>query len=193
MSLLPRCSPRFHPPNPITIAIEDDRRTVVAYGVMADISTGGGCIHTDVLIVDDATFNLRLSIASPPEVHTALGRIAWTKSDPECSQVTAYCCGVEWLSLGHTLRCRLRQLSDEAVRSGNRDRFMLVNMRLERVARPSPNRKLLAEWNLDTGPQTQPVGIAKRARAAGGSAPGAGHERASVLRFPRDRVKDGSR
>ncbi len=195
MSLLPRRSPRIQPPNPITIAIEDDHGTIVAYGVMADISTGGGCIHTDVLILDDATFNLRLSVAFPPEVHTAVGRIAWTRSDPECSQMRAYCCGVEWLGLGHTLTCRLRQLTNEAVCSGNEDRFIFDNMRVWRVGTPSPSRKLFAPGNadLEAGPQTRPLTITERARATHGSAPGSSHERASILRFPRRHVKYGGR
>lgn len=193
MSVLPRCPPRIHPPNPITVAFEDDRGAVVAYGVMADISQGGGCIQTDVLIVNGATFGLRLSFAYPPEVHDVVGRIAWARPDADSSLTKAYRCGVEWLSLGYTLTCRLGQLTRESVRSGKEHRLVSGEKGVGSVIRTSPSGTILTAREHETlwsgsGPQTRPIATKQRMGAASREAAGAGQERGDVLRFTRQRA-----
>jgi hypothetical protein len=189
--ILPRCLPRIQPPSPITVVLEDGRGTAVAYGVVSDISKRGGCIHTDVLIVNDATFNLRLSLSSPPEVHTVRGRIAWARPDPECPRVGAYCCGIEWLSLGYTLRCRLRQLTTDALRSASLHRFILDKKRVKPATAPSPKGRLPVPQDQDpeTGPQTRPFAVTQRAGAARSAAGTAAHGRAGILSFPQQGLR----
>jgi hypothetical protein len=171
--------------------LEDGRGTAVAYGVVSDISNKGGCIHTDVLIVDGATFNVRLSLASPPEVHAVTGRIAWARPDPACPRVGAYCCGVEWLSLGYTLRCRLRQLTTDALRSASLHRFIFDKKRVKPVTAPSPRRQLPGPQDQDpeTGPQTRPFPVNRRAGAARRAVATAAHERAGILSFPQQGLR----
>jgi hypothetical protein len=188
---LPRCPPRIHPPNPITVAIEDDRGTVIAYGVMADISRGGGCIQTDVLILNGATLDLRLSFAYPPEVHDVVGRIAWARPDVDASLAEAYRCGVEWVRLGYTLTCRLGQLTRETARSGKERRLVSGDRRVGRLVRPASGTILTptehALWS-PSGPQTQPVATSRRAGAVSRDVAGASLERADILRFTRQRA-----
>ena len=195
MSVPPRCSPRIEPPCPITVAIEEERGTVVAYGVVTDISKRGGCIRTDVLLAQDARLCLRVSFAHPPGVHTAVGTVAWARADPNCSRNRAYGCGVEWLSLGHTLRCRLRQLANVAVPSGKRDRFVYENKWVVNGAWSSPSFVIPsppsdARWN-PSDAKTGPLTLPPRVRAAVRLAQNAGLERAAISRLPRQRVKEG--
>ena len=42
-----RLTPRIIPATPITVAIEEEARPVVAYGAIADISGNGACVWTD--------------------------------------------------------------------------------------------------------------------------------------------------
>jgi len=195
VSAAPRCSPRFEPPCPITVAIEDERGTVVAYGVVADISKKGGCIRTDVLLAQDARFCLRVSFAHLSGVHTAVGTVAWARADPNCSRNRAYCCGVEWLSLGYTLRCRLRQLANGAVHSGKRDRFVFESKWVVKGAWPPPSFVIPsppsdARWT-PSGAPTGPLTLAPRVRPAVHLAQNAGLKRVAISRFPRQRVKEG--
>jgi hypothetical protein len=169
-----RCSPRIEPPCPITVAIEEERGTVVAYGVLADLSRKGGCVRTETLLDQGATFIFRMSFAYPPEVHTVLGKVAWARGDPDCSLEQA-CCGVEWLSLGYSLRCRLRQLAKVAVPSGRRDRFLFENAWVVSGAWPppslvTPSLHYDARWD-PFDPQTGPLTVPQRLRAAVRSAP----------------------
>ena len=39
-------TPRIIPASPITVAIEEEARPVVAYGAVADISGNGACVWT---------------------------------------------------------------------------------------------------------------------------------------------------
>jgi hypothetical protein len=117
-----RHSPRIQPPCPITVAIEERGGRVVAYGVVADVSTKGGCVWTDVLLRRGATLRLRMSFASPPEVHTLQATVAWASIDSHSSLKNAYCCGFRWRYLGYTLQCRLRQLGRLAAPRSEQDR-----------------------------------------------------------------------
>ena len=196
MSPPPRCSPRIEPPCPITVAIEEVDGTVIAYGVVADLSKMGGCIRTETLLAQGATLCFRMSFAYPPEVHTVLGKVAWARVDPNCSLEKA-CCGVEWLSLGYSLRCRLRQLARAAVPSGKRNRLVFETTWVVSGAWPPPSHvtpspHFDARWN-PSDPQTGPLTVPQAVRAAVRSASNASHEGASILRLPRQRVKEGNR
>lgn len=117
-----RYFPRIQPPCPITVAIEEQGGRVIAYGVVADVSTRGGCVWTDVLLRRDATLRLRMSFAYPPEVHTLQATVAWAARDPHASLKNAYCCGFRWRHVGYALQCRLGQLGRLAVPRSERDR-----------------------------------------------------------------------
>lgn len=195
MSGPPRCSPRIEPPCPITVAIEEERGTVIAYGVVADLSKKGGCVRTESLLPRGATLHFRMSFAYPPGVHTAVGKVAWARREPNGSLEKA-CCGVEWVSLGYSLRCHLRQLAKVAVPSGKRDRFVFENAWV--VSGTWPPRSVVTsspyyEAPVDPfDPQTGPLTVPRRLRAAVRSAPHAGHEEPIILRFPRRPVKEGN-
>jgi hypothetical protein len=162
VSVLSRFPPRVQPPNPITVAIEDDHASVVAYGVMSDISRRGACVQTDVLLAEGARFDMRLSFAYPPEVHRVIGRVAWARADEEGSTKTAYRCGVEWLSLGYTLQCRIRQLTPP-VAPGSEHRFGFDGRWATSVLRAYPGVTILRSGPAAAGP---------RQRRSGGTQPG---------------------
>lgn len=191
----PRCSPRIEPPCPITVAIEGERGTVIAYGVVADLSKRGGCIRTEFLLPQGVTLCFRMSLAYPPEVHSVIGKVAWAMVDPDCSLEKA-CCGVEWLSLGYSLRCRLRQLAKVAIPSGKRDRLVFENTWVVSGAWPPPSLATPtphydARWD-PFDPQTGPLTVPQRVRAAARAARHVGSEGASILRFPELRATEGN-
>lgn len=127
MSQPHRSAPRIDPPCPTTVAIGDSNGTVVAYGIVSDISKTGGCIWTDVLLDVGTTVNLRLSFAYPPEVHTLAGSITWAKSDARNPGEHAYRLGVRWLEVGYTLRRRIRQLMNSAVPTSRGELHMFAS------------------------------------------------------------------
>ena len=160
-----RYSPRIEPPCPFTVAIEEDRGAVVAYGVVADISKRGGCIRTDVLLEVGTTVHLRLSFDYPPEIHTLVGTVAWARSDSKHPEENAYCCGLEWLGIGYSLRGLLRQLTNSAAPPPpNKDQQIFENRWIVAGQWPPPILVVPAPpWHphgnrsgVETGPATLP-------------------------------------
>jgi hypothetical protein len=159
---------------------------------MADISRGGGCIQTDVLIMNGATFGLRLSFAYPPEVHDVVGRVAWARPETDSSLTAGYRCGVEWVRVGYTLTCRLGQLTREGVRPGREHRLASGDRRLGGVVRPSPSRAILTptehmQWS-PSGPQMKPVATKAGTDASSREATTVKLKGPDILRFTRRRV-----
>jgi hypothetical protein len=111
-----RRSPRIVPPAPITVAIEEDDGSPVAYGVIADISGSGACVWTDAHLAIDATLRFRISFAHPPEVHEMAGVVVWVRDDRDRRSLTSsFQCGIEWLGATQACRIRLRALAQRAV------------------------------------------------------------------------------
>ena len=68
---------RIVPPNPITVAIDDENGLPLGYGVIANVSDAGGCIWTDGRLEPGARLGLRVSFAHPPEVHEVAALVVW--------------------------------------------------------------------------------------------------------------------
>lgn len=122
-----RSAPRIEPPCPITVAIAREDGTVVAYGVVADISRSGGCIWTDVLPEVGTTVHLRLSFTRPTELHALAGSVAWASADAGEAGADACRCGLTWLDVGNTLRQRLRQLVNSAIPTSRSELYVFAN------------------------------------------------------------------
>jgi hypothetical protein len=147
-----RYSPRIAPPCPITVALEERHGYVVAYGVVADLSRGGGCIRTDVLLAPGVALGLRMSFATPPEMHSLGGTVAWSRADRDHSRRNAFRCGLQWSTVGHALRSRLRQLARVAVPLCESDRYLyekqwVVNQPWPPPALGAPSPDEGAAWN----------------------------------------------
>jgi hypothetical protein len=111
-----RLTPRIVPPNPITVAIEKNNGSVVAYGVVADISGTGACVWTDEHLAVGSTLRFRISFAHPPEVHELVGSVVWDRRAlPERGRPNTARCGVTWLGSTQACRRRLRELAQRAV------------------------------------------------------------------------------
>ena len=78
-----RLTPRIIPASPITVAIEEKTRPVVAYGAIADISGNGACVWTDARLDIGRTLRFRISFPSPPEVHEVVGVVVWAQDSLE--------------------------------------------------------------------------------------------------------------
>lgn len=111
-----RRSPRIVPPAPITVAIEQDDGSELAYGVIADISGSGACVWTDAHLAIGTNLRFRISFAQPPEVHEMAGAVVWVRDDRNRRTLTnAFQCGIEWLGATEACRIRLRALAQRAV------------------------------------------------------------------------------
>jgi Tfp pilus assembly protein PilZ len=67
---------RVIPQKAITVAIDGPRQDR-AYGVVANISTGGVCLLTDASLPLGGNCQLELSFFREPEIVPAAGRIVW--------------------------------------------------------------------------------------------------------------------
>jgi hypothetical protein len=137
MSEAHRGSPRIEPPSPTTVAIEEIRGWVTAYGVLADVSKTGGCIWTDTLLGVGRRIHLRLSFAYPPEIHTLVATVVWA-SVARGPTKHACRCGVRWVGLGYTLRSRLRQMIRSAVPGPGKDLHLFETHWIVQEERPGP-------------------------------------------------------
>ncbi len=72
-----RRSQRFEPTRPITVAISKDGMSF-AYGVVANLSEGGACLHTNV-VPREHLLDVLLSFYDGEYVRTT-GRIVWSES-----------------------------------------------------------------------------------------------------------------
>jgi hypothetical protein len=110
-----RLTPRIIPAHPITVAIEEEARPVVAYGTIADISGSGACVWTDARLDIGHTLRFRISFPHPPEVHELVGVIVWAQDPLEGMGEESRRYGIEWLGASREARARLRELAHRAV------------------------------------------------------------------------------
>lgn len=109
-----RLTPRIIPASPITVAIEEEARPVVAYGAVADISGNGACVWTDAHLAISRTMRFRISFPTPPEVHELVGVVVWAQDALEGVGNGSRRYGVEWLGASRECRARLRELAHRA-------------------------------------------------------------------------------
>ena len=121
-----RLTPRIIPASPITVAIEEEARPVVAYGAIADISGNGACVWTDAHLDIGRTMRFRISFPTPPEVHELVGVVVWAQDALEGLGKDSRRYGVEWLGASRECRARLRELAHRAVpqEEGNAQLFL---------------------------------------------------------------------
>jgi hypothetical protein len=110
-----RLTPRIIPASPITVAIEEEARPVLAYGAIADISGNGACVWTDARLDVGQTLRFRISFPSPPEVHELVGVVVWAQDTLEGMGEQSRRYGIEWLGASRECRVRLRELAHRAV------------------------------------------------------------------------------
>ena len=123
MSAPRRLTPRIVPPSPITVAIEDDAGSAVAYGVIADISGSGACVWTDAALAVGTTLSFRISFAQPPDVYEVIGVVVWSEPAAESEARGARRAGVEWLGATRACRERLRDLAGQAVQPREHEQY----------------------------------------------------------------------
>ena len=99
-----RITPRIVPPSPISVAVEQDGGSLLAYGLIADISGNGACVWTDAHLEVGSRLRFRISFAQPPEIHELVGTVVWDRPAlPERGRKNNARCGVMWL--GATALC----------------------------------------------------------------------------------------
>ncbi len=116
----PRQRARIIPPTPITVAIDDQETgSCLCYGVIANVSEDGACVWTNGQLATGSRLLLRVSFASPPEVHEVTGRVIWGKATDEASPALANGAlrrfGVAWQDAPPAYVDRLRQISTRAL------------------------------------------------------------------------------
>jgi hypothetical protein len=107
----PRQRARIVPPNPITVAIDDENGLPLAYAVIANVSDAGGCIWTDSRLEPGARLGLRVSFPHPPEVHEAAALVVWGDEgeDRAGSRMRRY--GLRWNDASSACVRRLREVA----------------------------------------------------------------------------------
>lgn len=123
MSAPRRLTARIVPPSPITVAIEDDGGSAVAYGVVADISGSGACVWTDAALAVGTNLVFRISFAQPPDVHEVIGVVVWSEAVADPDSRGTRSAGVEWLGASRACRERLRDLAGRAVQPRENEKY----------------------------------------------------------------------
>jgi hypothetical protein len=109
-----RLTARIAPARPITVAIEEDGRQTVAYGVIANLSEGGACLWTDGFLRVGTHLQLQISFAQPPEVLDVNGLVLWGQvCRAKSGETRKY--GLEWHGTPLHARERLRDLASQPV------------------------------------------------------------------------------
>ena len=109
---------RIVPPDPITVAIDDENGLPLGYGVIANISDAGGCILTDGRLEPGSRLSLRVSFSHPPEVHEAAALVVWGDEGEDRAGCRMDRYGLRWKDASSACVRRLRELALEA--SGER-------------------------------------------------------------------------
>jgi hypothetical protein len=102
---------RIVPPNPITVAIDDENALPLGYGVIANVSDAGGCIWTDSRLDPGARLSLRVSFPCPPEVHEAAALVVWGAEGEDRSGSRMHRYGLRWNDASSACVRRLRELA----------------------------------------------------------------------------------
>jgi hypothetical protein len=114
----PRQRARIVPPDPITVAIDDDNGLPLGYGVIANVSDTGGCVWTDGRLEPGARLSLRVSFAQPAEVHDVAALVVWGDEGEDRSGGPMHRYGLRWQDASSACVRRLRHLALQA--SGER-------------------------------------------------------------------------
>jgi hypothetical protein len=114
----PRQRARIVPPDPITVAIDDESGIPLGYGVVADVSEAGACLWTDGRLDAGARLILRISFARPAEVHEVAARVVWGDEGEDRAGARIHRYGVQWQ--GPSSAC-VRRLRDLALRAADGD------------------------------------------------------------------------
>jgi PilZ domain len=110
-----RLTARIVPPQPITVAITEEGGAPLAFGVIADISEGGGCVWTDAHLSVEATLEFRISFARPSEMYSVIGSVVWGQDRLPGAGHGGRRYGIRWLATTVKYRRRLRELADRAM------------------------------------------------------------------------------
>ena len=102
------------PPNPITVAIDDENSLPVGYGVIANVSESGACVWTDGALDPGARLSLRVSFAQPAEVHDVAAVVVWGDEGEDRSGNRMQRYGLRWYDPSSACVQRLRQLAMRA-------------------------------------------------------------------------------
>lgn len=112
----PRLRSRIVPPNPITVALDDENGLPLGYGVIANVSDAGGCIWTDRALEPGAWLCLRISFACPAEVHEVAAQVVWADEGQDRAGTPTRRYGLRWH--GTPTAC-LTRLNDLALRAAH--------------------------------------------------------------------------
>jgi hypothetical protein len=107
----PRQRARIVPPNPITVAIDDENSLPVGYGVIANISDAGGCVWTDTRLEPGARLSLRVSFPHPAEVHEAAALVVWGDEGEDRAGSLMHRYGLQWKDASSACVRRLREVA----------------------------------------------------------------------------------
>jgi len=102
---------RIVPPNPITVAIDDENGLPLGYGVIANVSDAGGCIWTDSRLEPGARLSLRVSFPYPPEVHEAAALVVWGDEGEDRAGSRSLRYGLRWKDASSACVRRLHGLA----------------------------------------------------------------------------------
>ena len=102
---------RIVPPNPITVAIDDENALPLGYGVIANVSDAGGCIWTDSVLDPGARLGLRVSFLHPSEVHEAAALVVWGDEGEDREGCRMHRYGLRWQDASSSCVRRLRELA----------------------------------------------------------------------------------
>ena len=107
----PRQRTRIVPPDPITVAIEDDHGLPLGYGVIANVSEAGACVWTDGQLDPGARLALRVSFARPAEVYDVAAVVVWSEAGERRDGATMRRYGLRWHDAASPCVLRVRRLA----------------------------------------------------------------------------------
>jgi Tfp pilus assembly protein PilZ len=100
-----RRATRVVPPEPVTVAMENDKGSV-AYGIVTNISETGACVRSDIPFTVGEELLLRLSFAREAQPLSATGRVVWQGGNGKSAGAVRH--GLQWTYDGpHRVRLRL--------------------------------------------------------------------------------------
>ena len=102
---------RIVPPNPITVAIDDENGLPLGYGVVANVSDAGGCVWTDSRLEPGARLSLRVSFPRPAEVHEAAALVVWGDEGDDRAGCRMHRYGLRWSDASSSCVRRLREVA----------------------------------------------------------------------------------
>jgi hypothetical protein len=111
LQIPPRKRARIVPPNPITVAIDDENGLPLGYGVIANVSDAGACIWTDGRLDPGTRLSLRVSFAQPAEVHDVAAQVVWGAEGEDAAEGPTRRYGLRWHDASSACVRRLRHLA----------------------------------------------------------------------------------